>query len=264
MARFVSNSLKALSQATMPLRYGVDALLYDNEAHRASIEALRGVARGKPVLVVGNGPSLNHTPLNDFAGVRSIGMNKIDLLYDRVAWRPDFVCCINIPVARQHARQIVDANQHAFFSWKTRLVMDRSTRARAHFFVERPYRPFSTDVSQYVAAAPTVTYTALQFAYWMGADPVVIFGCDHSFKYEGGPSTYEKMSGDDPNHFDPNYFKGRYWGTPDYVAMEACYAEARQAFEADGRKVYDATIGGKLQIFEKISLGRAKEICGVG
>lgn len=259
----ISNALKYASQTTLGLRYGLDALLYGRKYQRGELEKLKDAARGQAVLVVGNGPSLNRTPLDEFSGVRSIGMNKIDLLYKRVDWRPDFVCCINNLVARQHAPEMLSANKNVFFSWKNRMFMDRGSRERSCFFVERSGRPFSTDPTDYIATGPTVTYTALQFAYWMGADPVIIFGCDHSFKFDGDPLTYEKMKGDDPNHFDPNYFKGHDWGTPDYIAMEACYAEARHAFEKDGRKVFDATIDGKLQIFEKISVDEAKSLCGL-
>jgi hypothetical protein len=86
---------------------------------------------------------------------------------------------------------------------------------------------------------------------------------DHSFKYPGSKQTYQKREGPDPNHFDPNYFKvGTYWGTPDLDQCERDYGLARRAFEADGRKVYDATVGGKLEVFEKVELARAYQLVG--
>ena len=88
-----------------------------------------------------------------------------------------------------------------------------------------------------------------------------MFGVDHNFKTSDTPADYVKRSGPDTNHFDPNYFKeGAYWGVPDLERSESAYDAARQAFEADGRKIYDATIGGKLQIFEKISIDQALEL----
>jgi hypothetical protein len=47
------------------------------------------------------------------------------------------------------------------------------------------------------------------------------------------------------------YKKGMGWRIPDYKGEELAYRMALKAFEADGRKIYDATIGGKLQIFPK-------------
>jgi hypothetical protein len=58
--------------------------------------------------------------------------------------------------------------------------------------------------------------------------------------------------GDDPNHFNASYFgKGFRWQLPDLETSERGYRMARQAYEADGRQVLDATVGGKLTIFEK-------------
>ncbi len=60
--------------------------------------------------------------------------------------------------------------------------------------------------------------------------------------------------GDDPNHFHPGYFgKGFRWQLPDLDTSEVAYAMARQAYEKDGRRIVDATIGGKLTIFPKVN-----------
>ncbi|MHC4307673.1 MAG: hypothetical protein ACYSR7_03510 [Planctomycetota bacterium] len=59
--------------------------------------------------------------------------------------------------------------------------------------------------------------------------------------------------GEDPNHFDPNYFgKGFKWQLPDLKMAEQAYELARRAFEDDGRRIVDAAVGGKLQIFPKV------------
>ncbi len=263
MSQLLSRMFKGLSNATFGLRYGLDGLLYDSKRWSQSFAALKNCAKGDPVLVVGNGPSLNKTPLDEFASVTSIGMNKIDMLYPRVTWRPTLVMTMNTVVVKQHGDTIVDVNDQAFISFKTRHFLSKKSCEKAKFFLEKPGTPFSTDPSKYIALGPTVTYSALQMAYWMGADPVILFGVDHSFKFAGSPLAYEKMKGDDPNHFDPNYFKDSLWGAPDNVGMERCYAESRHAFERDGRRILDATIDGKLQIFEKISLAEAFSLCGI-
>jgi hypothetical protein len=111
----------------------------------------------------------------------------------------------------------------------------------------------------------SVTGTALQFAYWCGADPVIVFGVDHSFvQPEKAILGYEKREGADLNHFDPNYFApGTYWGLANLKGNEADYIRAREAFAAAGRHVYDATVGGKLNVFHKISLDEARKLAGL-
>lgn len=253
---------KLLISLTRPARYAFDNMAFKMTGDPAPLAALRDRHKGEPMLVVGNGPSLNQTPLDQFAGVPSIGMNKIDLIYPRTTWRPGLVVCLNNLVAKQHQDVFAHSEIPIFVGWKARRHLRRATRGKVNFFNTTLSNAFSTDAVAGFGSSATVTYIALQMAYWMGADPVIIFGVDHSFKYKGPEATYQKREGPDPNHFDPNYFKsGAYWGTPDLDRSEIDYTLARQAFEGAGRKVYDATVGGKLEIFEKISLEQAQALC---
>jgi hypothetical protein len=93
----------------------------------------------------------------------------------------------------------------------------------------------------------------MQLAYHLGFQKVILIGVDHSFTTQGKPHQAVVSQGDDPNHFSPNYFsKGFRWQLPDLETSEAAYRLAHQAFEADGREIVDATIGGKLTIFPKV------------
>ena len=59
--------------------------------------------------------------------------------------------------------------------------------------------------------------------------------------------------GDDPNHFDPHYFgKGFRWQLPDLETSETAYNMAKCQFEIDDREIVDATVDGKLQVFNKV------------
>ena len=98
----------------------------------------------------------------------------------------------------------------------------------------------------------------MQLAYFMGFEEVVLVGVDHYFTTQGEPHAVVVGTGEDPNHFDPDYFgKGFKWQLPDLVGSELAYIRARRVFEADGRRVIDATVGGKLQVFPKMDLREA-------
>ncbi len=114
-----------------------------------------------------------------------------------------------------------------------------------------PPEVFSRDLTQGFREGGTVTHAALQVAWWMGLAEVVIIGMDHRFIFEGAPHEARHLSGPDPNHFSPDYFADQTWDNPDLALSEASYAEARRAFEADGRRIVDATRGGACQVFEK-------------
>ena len=42
--------------------------------------------------VLGNGPSLANTPLDLLIGENTVGINRINLIYDKTAWRPTIYC----------------------------------------------------------------------------------------------------------------------------------------------------------------------------
>lgn len=252
--------LRSLSQATRGVRYYFDGLTYPMAQRRRLHIKLRDRCKGQPLLIVGNGPSLNDTPLEKFQGVCSIGMNKIDLLYARTNWRPNLVVCANNLVARQNQDSWIAAGVPVWLSWKCRHFIRRGLRDKFSYFLSSTSTEFSTDILAGIGSAGTVTFTALQFAYFMGADPIIIVGVDHNFSgpRDGRGYVIEKRTGIDQDHFDPHYFAhGQMWGVPNLPLSERGYASARDAFVADGRRVVDATVGGKLTVFEKVSIDEA-------
>lgn len=263
MRRLAARLFQRALKATVVPRYWVDSLTFRQDAATLrAFDGLRGAAAGRPMLVVGNGPSLNRTPLHEFSHLPAIGMNKIDLLYRRTSWRPDLVVCVNNLVVQQHGLRFLGGEIPVFLAWKSRWFLPRRAREPVHYFRGLPTAEFSTDVSSHVAAlGSTVTYTALQFAYFMGADPVVLLGVDHAFDSAPGASGIARREGTDQNHFDPGYFaEGDLWGLPDLAGSERDYQRARLAFEKAGRRVVDATVGGKLEVFEKISLAQLRAL----
>lgn len=201
-----------LISLTRPARYAVESLSYRMFGDTTKLAELRNSNQGKPMLVVGNGPSLNRTPLDEFAGVPSIGMNKIDMIFPRTAWRPTLIVCLNNIVAQQHQDSFAASEIPVLVAWKARRLIRSGNRQRLTYFETKSKNAFSTDLMRGFGGSATVTYIALQLAYWSGADPVVLLGVDHSFKFSGPRATYQKRSGPDENHFDPNYFKsGTVW-----------------------------------------------------
>lgn len=246
-----------------PLRYLWDSLTYPRR-EREYITTWKNRYAGKPLLVVGNGPSLNQTPLDQFCDIPSIGMNKINLLFERTQWRPSLIVCANNLVAGQNKDFFASSTIPILLSWKNRWFLRGINQQSVHFFLSGDDRSFQHDPSLLVGSAGTVTFTALQMAYYMGANPVILFGVDHNFSVSASSKSndIQKMTTEDANHFHKDYFaKGQYWGIPNLELSEEGYRQAKAAFEADGREILDASVGGKLQVFRKISVEEAERIC---
>src|SRR3546814_15375905 len=92
-----------------------------------------------------------------------------------------------------------------YLAWKARWFVRRKPD-HIHYFDLRESEAFQSDAAKGFGSGVTVTYAALQMAYYMGADPVIIVGVDHDFDKVGGYASYEQRQGDAHNPFDPNYF----------------------------------------------------------
>ena len=256
--------IKNLLLYTIPIRYKLDKVLYNSTKTNESLLKWDSCLKNEPLIIVGNGPSLNKTPLEEFSGVKSIGMNKINLLFPTTKWRPDYIFCINNLVAKQNKSFFETSTIPCFLSWKNRWFVDRSKNKNLQYFLNNSNSTFSKDFLNGIGSAGTVTYSALQFAYFTKANPIILFGVDHNFSYKGNPNEISTSEGDDVNHFVPNYFAvGEKWGIPNLEKSEVGYSNSKQAFQDAGVEIFDATVDGKLEVFKKISVNEAKRICGI-
>jgi len=219
---------------------------------RRRLASLKDSHKGERCFVVGNGPSLKNTDLSKLKDDFCIGMNRIFLAADELGFCPNILVCVNDLVVEQSVEEFNSLQMPKFFSWRARkwLKMD----PWSHFIYTSYTSPkFSKDVTGRVWEGATVTNVCLQLAYHMGFSEVIFIGVDHSFATKGKPNTTIQSQGDDPNHFSAAYFgKGFRWQLPDLETSELGYRMARQAYEQSGRRILDATIGGKLDIFEKV------------
>lgn len=215
------------------------------------IKALKNIHQGKRCFIIGNGPSLQKMDLSVLRDEFTFGMNRFYLMFPELGFKTSYFVSINDLVIEQCAEDFQTLDVPLFVTWRARKWLQPADHLH---FVHTTYvgKKFASDVSGRVWEGATVTNVALQLAYHMGFSAAILIGVDHNFATKGKPNTTVVSDGDDPNHFNPGYFgKGFRWQLPDLDTSEIGYAIARQAYEADGRKVLDATVDGKLQIFPK-------------
>jgi hypothetical protein len=223
--------------------------------------------RGQRCVIIGNGPSLNSTNLSLLKNEYTFGLNKIFLLFDHIDWRPTFYACVNPFVIEQSGQKILneipglkflDFASFRYLPYIENIVYLLSIGAKG----------FSTDPGEGIFQSHTVTYVAMQLAYHLGFDEVFLIGVDHFYNAakKGAPNQVIMQDEMDKDHFDPNYFeKGCQWHLPDLKGSEEGYRMAKEAYEKAGKKIYDATIGGHLTVFEKVDFydvfGKTESSC---
>jgi 6-hydroxymethylpterin diphosphokinase MptE-like len=215
------------------------------------LAALKDTRRGERCFVIGNGPSLKNTDMSLLRNENTIGMNRIYLMFPELGFQTSYLVTVNDLVIEQCAEDLQKLDMPRFVSWRSRKWLHPDPKLH---FLHTTYtgEKFAKNVTRRLWEGATVTYVSLQLAYHLGFEEVILIGVDHSFASKGKPNTTVVSQGDDPNHFSPGYFgKGFRWQLPDLDTSEIGYQRARLAFETDGRRIVDATVGGKLQVFPK-------------
>lgn len=214
-------------------------------------QSLHNRHHGETAILVANGPSLNCMDLSPLRRATVIGLNKIFLGFKRFRFHPRYYVAVNAKVIEQSAEQIKALNCVKFLSKRCGDLVPENALTY-HIDTQRPPARFCHDISSGLREGGTVTYAALQIAYFLGFKTVVIIGMDHRFEYSGAPHEARVLDGPDPNHFSPEYFGyGQTWDNPDLALSEESYRVARTEFEKDGRRIIDATVDGACDIFEK-------------
>lgn len=231
-------------------------LLYDQirANSRRILMQYKDKYRGQRCVIIGNGPSLNNTDLSLLRNEYTFGLNKIYLLFDRIDWRPSFYVSVNPFVIQQSAHQIFNEIHGLKFLDFVAFKYLPYNEDTVHL-LSLEGKNFSTDLCEGIFQIHTVTYVAMQIAYHLGFDEVFLVGVDHFFNaaQDGRPDQVVVQNNHDADHFDPGYFeRGQQWNLPNLKGSEEGYKIAKAMFEKKNKKIYDATVGGHLTVFEKV------------
>jgi hypothetical protein len=219
------------------------------------IKKYQDIHLGEHCFIIANGPSLLKTNLDLIKNSYSFGMNRIYLHFNETSFRPNYYVAVNELVLEQFSKDISQLDMPKFLNWNQRshfgfhdqnCVYVKSKLVVSDFFQNNLTKPLSF--------GGTVTFVALQIAYYMGFQKVVLIGLDHKYADKGTPNKTEKRVTDhDISHFHPYYFpRGIKWQLPDLLRSEIAYEIARNVYENAGREILDATVDGHCTVFEKV------------
>jgi hypothetical protein len=187
---------------------------------------LAGAYEGERIFLIGNGPSLAETPLDALEDEYTMAMNRIDLIYDAVDWRPDFyICTRSQTTIRDALRESIELHvqlgrTRCFLdeSWEGELRSDSQTifLRSGKGLLSQEQSPNGLSVTELLDVSigwlerfwsyePMeivyrfhTMYVAAQLAIWMGFEDIYLLGVDL------GLDTTNYMihhNGLDPNHY---------------------------------------------------------------
>lgn len=228
-------------------------------------KALKGKYKGKRVFVIGAGPSINRTPLHLLKGEYTLCFNRINLLYERLNWLPNFYLVTDDlklkEIHEEIATEILPAVELAFFPDLHPSNVDFTKYLPESSKIHWLYM----DEPQYTLDLPkcginkTVVNGGLQIMSYLGFDEIYMLGVDMTFAKRNVSKISERdwvgKKDDDPNHFDPRYDgKGMAYRNPTLDDMLDHFATGRIFFDKHGQKVYNASYGGVMEEYPRVNL----------
>lgn len=236
---------------------GLGLPLRENERR---LNRLRNAEAGKRVFILANGPSLKQTDVDRLCGEVAIASNAVFLLFETKRFRPKYYTVEDYLVAEDRSREIAELKgPWKIFPEDVRGFIPPDERT-VYVNFPREYEgfpKFSEDCRRVVYWGGTVSFMNMQLAYYLGASEIYLIGFDHNY---AAPKTADVVDGyvitsqtDDVNHFDSRYFGAGYrWHDPNVERMEQSYRAARDFFAARGVPIYNATAGGRLEVFPRV------------
>ena len=240
--------------------------LLNDPTNQKKWEDIKGKYNGKRVFVIGNGPSLNETPLYLLKDEYKICFNHFYLMLPRVGWNPDFFMITDDMVIRDmpelFTKSLLPGVEYSFFPD----IHPNNTNFKKYvpnrdnvLWMHNDYPGFRLDLPK-CGINRTVVNAAIQVMAHLGFSEIILLGVDVSYSFQSHKvkniSTRDLVSEeDDPNHFDPRYFGigKKYHYQPMYEMVER-FQVVKEFFDKQNVKIINAGVGGKLEVFERKTL----------
>ena len=220
----------------------------------AALKGLKDKYKGKRCFITCTGPSLTIADLELLKNEYVFGMNSICLIHDKTEWKPDFYGIQDYEVFRKIKDTLLTTDNGLVFapySYKEDFNTPENWIyfhiSGAYHLYDRYYKghfysKFSDDCYVTVYDGFTITYSIMQLAMYMGFDELYLLGADCS--YFG-----KKQHFIDHGNYTPAWDA---LTVPD--RLNASYSEAKRYAEMHNIKIYNATRGGCLELFERVKL----------
>lgn len=229
-----------------------------------AIKKYRNLHRGQRCFIMGGGPSLKEIDPTPLQREFTFGVNGSFLIFDWLGFQPTYYVVEDTLVYEDRWQDIKARVIDSDCFFPVQFANPEFDRPNHHYFraiyeldEAAGFPRFSRNPSRVVWIGGTVTYVCMQLAYYMGFKEIYLVGMDHNYErpaHVESEGDVWQSHGTDPNHFHPDYFGAGYrWHDPKVWRMEIAYKKAKQVFENDGRRIFNATAGGKLEVFQRVN-----------
>jgi hypothetical protein len=238
--------------------------------YQSRLALWRDKQKDRRCFIIANGPSLKQTNIKKLKRELTMGCNGIYKAFAEWGFHTSYLVFEDIEQIELRRKDIYGVkgpnklaaiyNAYAFPADKNTVFFNSPRMRGQGYYWGDLYPQFSTDFASIVHLGGSVTYIMLQLAYHLGCNPVYIVGLDHDYGELPNLFPPGKITITEENielirglHFSDKYYQvGDQIGVPFVKEQEQAYRLAREMFEKDGRKVYNASAHSRLEVFERV------------
>lgn len=212
------------------------------------LKKFKNIHDGKRCFVIGNGPSLQAKDLEVLKGSNEItfAANGIYHIYNETDWRPAYYMIVDITAYREWIKDGMKGNLESCFIsdyyYADVIRVENVNHFQSLSHIEEDALGFSEDITNGIYTGRTVTYAMLQLACYMGVKEIYLLGVD----WTGGKGTGKVRC----DFYNKNSVMGRPFDM--FLEEEKSFVFAKKYTEEKGIKIYNATRGGELEVFERV------------
>lgn len=202
--------------------------------------------------IICTGPSLTLEDVESLRGEYTFSMNSITKIFPQTTWRPNFY------LIQDEAGYLKLEKDLLTYDFEIRFTSDMlvdQLKINDDYIIYpfdmlnhtpngihmSPRFFFSDNAYAIIYDGFSVTFSAMQLAVYMGFKEIYLVGCDCNYSGE-------------KKHFI-NYDTARTFVPIDIdQKMIEAYREAKKYADGHGIKIYNATRGGQLEVFERVNL----------
>lgn len=226
--------------------------IYLKDTNYLPLKSLKDSYKGKRIFIACTGPSLTIDDLEMLKNEYVFGMNSIAMIHDKTQWRPDFFGIQDINVWNKISSYVKRNDNGIVFiprgfdrlgDMPKQWIRFHTSYAYHMFELCRTHKyfaKFSDDCYRTIYDGYSITYTILQLAIYMGFDEIYLIGADCT--YMGHKKNFIEHGNIDPTVIHAT------------ERLYAAYSEAKKYAMHNGVKIFNATRGGCLELFERVKL----------
>ncbi|MEE9910703.1 MAG: DUF115 domain-containing protein [Deltaproteobacteria bacterium] len=229
---------------------------------------LKNKYTGKRAFIVGNGPSLNKTPLYLLKNEYTMCFNRFFIMNERINWDPTFYATTDNIVLSDILGEVVEFIPRTHYSFLPDIhfrgdnYIEKIGRIDNLYWLQQQHgEGFSQDLPK-IFPGGTVIYEGFQILRYLGFQEIYLVGVDLNYKIHDSVKYLKKrgldiesQKDDDPNHFDPRYFgKNKKYHQPEETVVQNIFRNLKYLSgilpELD-LKIINAGYDSKLDYFPK-------------